>query len=118
MKRSEIRGCCVAYEKPGLRCAPSGLRLLRLLESSRIPMSDWAPVFLLPNLRFKDGVSIDEAAIVPSDDPRVRAYVKEQRGFGKFIKKFTDPFGAKTSPAVMIVRNATSKTFRTLEAVS
>src|SRR5256885_14975341 len=28
MKRSEIRGCCVAYEKPGLRCAPSGLRLL------------------------------------------------------------------------------------------
>src|SRR5438445_660432 len=28
MKRSEIRGCCVAREKPGLRCAPSGLRLL------------------------------------------------------------------------------------------
>src|SRR3977135_3137061 len=27
MERSEIRGCCVAYEKPGLRCAPSGLRL-------------------------------------------------------------------------------------------
>src|SRR5712691_10638875 len=53
MERSEIRGRCVAYEKPGLRCAPSGLRLLRLLESSRIPMSDWAPVFLLPNLRFK-----------------------------------------------------------------
>jgi hypothetical protein len=29
--RSEIRRCCVAYEKPGLRCAPSGLRLLHLL---------------------------------------------------------------------------------------
>src|SRR5712691_4196024 len=28
MKRSEIRGCFVAREKPGLRCAPSGLRLL------------------------------------------------------------------------------------------
>jgi len=28
MKRSVIRGCCIAYEKPGLRCAPSGLRLL------------------------------------------------------------------------------------------
>jgi molybdate transport system substrate-binding protein len=30
MKRSEIRGCVAAYEKPGLRFAPSGLRLLLL----------------------------------------------------------------------------------------
>src|SRR5947208_1510577 len=29
MTRSEIRGCFVGREKPGLRCAPSGLRLLR-----------------------------------------------------------------------------------------
>jgi len=28
MKQSEIRGCFVAREKPGLRCAPSGLCLL------------------------------------------------------------------------------------------
>jgi len=28
MKRSEIRGCFIVCEKPGLRCAPSGLRLL------------------------------------------------------------------------------------------
>jgi hypothetical protein len=38
MKRSEIRGCCVAYEKPGLRCAPSGLRLLISSWRSRNPI--------------------------------------------------------------------------------
>jgi hypothetical protein len=27
MKQSEIRGCCVAHEKPGLRFAPSGYKL-------------------------------------------------------------------------------------------
>jgi len=29
MERSEIRACFVACEKPGLRCAPSGLRAQR-----------------------------------------------------------------------------------------
>ena len=28
MKRSEIRDCFIVCQKPGLRCAPSGLRLL------------------------------------------------------------------------------------------
>jgi hypothetical protein len=28
MQRTEIRGCCIAYEKPGLRCAPARLGLL------------------------------------------------------------------------------------------
>src|SRR5947209_4961561 len=35
MERSKIRGCCVAYEKPGFRCAPSGLRLLRCRKARR-----------------------------------------------------------------------------------
>ncbi len=39
MERSEIRGCCVADVKPGLRCAPSGLRLL-LHEPKPIPHSE------------------------------------------------------------------------------
>jgi hypothetical protein len=62
-------------------------------------MTDWTPIFVLPNLRFNDGVSVDEAAVVPGDDPRVRAYVKKHRDFGKFINKFTDPFGAKSNLA-------------------
>ncbi len=81
-------------------------------------MSNWIPLFVLPNIRVKDGVSIDEAAIVPNDEPRVRAYVRDHGDFGMFIKKFTDPFGAKSGPGVMLLRNEVANTFRTMEAVS
>jgi hypothetical protein len=34
MERSEIRGCFITRENPGLRCAPSGLRLLTAADAT------------------------------------------------------------------------------------
>jgi hypothetical protein len=58
----------------------------------------WNPVFLLPNLRIKQEVSVGEAAIVPMGDPRVQLYSKQYPEFLAFVRKFTDPFGVKCAP--------------------
>ena len=55
----------------------------------------WNPVFLLPNLRIEQEVSVGEAAIVPMGDPRVQLYSKQYPEFLAFVRKFTDPFGVK-----------------------
>jgi len=39
-------------------------------------MPGWTPVFLLPNLRLKESVAVDEAAMVAVDDERIRAYCR------------------------------------------
>ncbi len=63
-------------------------------------MSDWIPIFLMPNLRVGHEVVAEEMAIVPFDDPRVAAYEKEFPDFGRFVRKFTDPFGMRIAPGV------------------
>jgi len=81
-------------------------------------MSDWIPIFLLPNLRIAHAVAVDEMAIVPFDDERVRAYEKDYPDFRQFVGKFTDPFGARIAPGVLLLRNTAPRTYRTMEAVS
>lgn len=78
----------------------------------------WTPVFLLPNIRVKESVAVDEAAIVAVDDERIRAYCRQYPAFGRFIGKFTDPFGARSTPGILLLQTSSRKTFRTLEAVS
>ena len=51
-------------------------------------MSDWIPIFLMPNLRVGHEIIAEEMAIVPFDDPRVAAYEKEFPEFRRFVRKF------------------------------
>jgi hypothetical protein len=78
----------------------------------------WNPVFLLPNLRIKQEVSVGEAAIVPADDPRAQLYSKQYPEFRAFVRKFTDPFGVKCAPGVLLLESTSNPTFRSMEAVS
>jgi hypothetical protein len=81
-------------------------------------MSDWIPIFLMPNLRVGHEVVAEEMAIVPFDDPRVASYEKEFPDFRRFVRKFTDPFGAHIAPGVFLLHTKAPKTFRSIEAVS
>jgi hypothetical protein len=81
-------------------------------------MPEWNPVFLLPNLRIKHAVMAPEAAIVPPDDERVRAYSQQYPQFGQFLSKFTDPFGVRNAPGVLLLNETARPTFRSMEAVS
>src|SRR6267378_69122 len=81
-------------------------------------MSDWIPIFLMPNLRVDHEVVADAMAIVPSDDPRVAAYEKEFPDFRRFARRFTDPFGAHIAPGILLLHSNAPKTFRSIEAVA
>jgi hypothetical protein len=92
--------------------------MVEITESSGGVMPEWNPVFLLPNLRIKHGVSAPEAAIVPPDDERVRLYARRYPEFGRFLGKFTDPFGVRNAPGVLLLKGEAPLTYRSMEAVS
>jgi hypothetical protein len=81
-------------------------------------MPGWTPVFLLPNLRVKENVAVDEAAMVDVDDERIRAYCRQYPAFRRFVGKFTDPFGARSTPGILLLQTSARGSFRTLEAMS
>jgi hypothetical protein len=82
------------------------------------PVTKWVPLFVMPNLRVINSVGVDEAAIVNADDQRVRDYCRQFPDFRKFIRKFTDPFGSKMNPGILLLQLDAGKNFRTMEAVS
>jgi hypothetical protein len=57
-------------------------------------------------------------AIVPCDDERVKAYEREFPQFRQFVRKFTDPFGARISPGVFLLRQPVPPVYRSIEAVA
>jgi hypothetical protein len=81
-------------------------------------MPEWIPVFLLPNLRMSHDVTTDEMAIVPCDDERVRSYERDFPQFRQFVRKFTDPFGARIAPGVFMLRQSAPLVYRNIEAVA
>src|SRR3984893_1782333 len=81
-------------------------------------MAEWIPVFLMPNLRVAHDITVDEMAIVPSTDERLQAYETKHPQFRQFLQKFTDPFGARVSPGVLLLRSDAPETFKSIEAIS
>jgi hypothetical protein len=84
----------------------------------RHKMSDWIPVFLMPNLRVAHEIVSEEMAIVPCTDERLKPYESSHPQFKQFVQKFTDPFGARVSPGVLLLRSDAPGTFKSIEAVS
>ncbi len=81
-------------------------------------MPEWLPVFLLPNLRIAHDVAVEEMAIVPFDDPRVLSYERDFPDFRRFVRKFTDPFGARIAPGVLLLRQSAPGIYQSIEAVA
>ncbi len=71
-------------------------------------MTEWIPVFL----------TADEMAIVPCTDERLKSYEAKHPQFKQFLQQFTDPFGARVSPGVLLLRSDAPETFKSIEAVS
>ena len=78
----------------------------------------WVPLFVMPNLRVKEPVSLRQAAIVSPDDDRVRAYGRQYPQFRRFISKFRGPFGARCEPGIFLMQTRIRKSFRSIEAMS
>ena len=82
-------------------------------------MSDWNPVVVLPNLCLTDAIECgDHAAIVPSTDARAEALAKDDPNLGGFLTRFTDAFGKKITPSILLFRADAPKQYLSGEAIS
>lgn len=81
-------------------------------------MNDWKPVFVLPNVVLKAAIGCDIAALAPADDRRVTALKRAQPMFHEFLGRFSDNFGEKFEPAVLLLRADTAPRMYTVAALA
>ncbi|GMV63761.1 MAG: hypothetical protein AMXMBFR74_29280 [Parvibaculum sp.] len=79
---------------------------------------DWTPVFVLPNIPLETAIGCDIAAVTPTDDRRIVALKREHPTFRQFLSRFSDNFGEKFEPAVLILNTAASSRFRDVAALA
>jgi hypothetical protein len=78
---------------------------------------DWTPVFVLPNVPLDQAVECEIAAIAPAHDTRVKALKRAHPTFEQFLNRFSDNFGAKFEPAVLLLDAAAPPSFRDVSAL-
>jgi hypothetical protein len=81
-------------------------------------MTDWDPVSVLPNITLEEPIGEELAALAPANDDRIRALKKTHANFRSFLRKFTDAFGAKVHPSVLLVRSDAPRSIYTVEALA
>ncbi|MCP8893328.1 hypothetical protein KYK29_00165 [Shinella daejeonensis] len=64
---------------------------------------EWTPVFVLPNVPLDQAVGCEIAAIAPAHDHRVKALKRAHPTFKQFLNRFSDNFGEKFEPAVLLL---------------
>ncbi|HEY6833796.1 MAG TPA: hypothetical protein VI251_15045, partial [Pseudolabrys sp.] len=72
-------------------------------------MTEWAPIWVLPNLRLKEPIEGNKAALVSFSDPRISALASKHKGFNSYLGRFTDAFGVRQQPAVLIAKKSEAK---------
>ena len=78
----------------------------------------WTAATVLPNIALQEPIEGGLAALVPRHDPRVKALCREHPNFRKFLAKFTDAFGEKLHPAVLIVRTDAPQSIFNIDALA
>lgn len=79
---------------------------------------EWTPVFVLPNLPLDQAVECDIAAIAPAHDHRVKALKRAHPTFKQFLNRFSDNFGEKFEPAVLLLDADAPPSFRDIAALA
>jgi hypothetical protein len=80
--------------------------------------NDWTPILVLPNLQLQDSVGCEIAAVAPAHDARVAAVKRYQPMFRRFLNRFSDNFGQKFEPAVLILHSDAPPAFREISALA
>ncbi len=80
-------------------------------------MSDWNIIFILHNLSLNNPIEYNYIALVPSSDSRVQKLIKKHDKLKYFINNFTDQFGRKISPSIIVVRDDAPRNLLSSEAI-
>lgn len=67
------------------------------------------PIWVMPNLRLKEPIEGKKAALVSFTDPRIVALAKKHKLFNSYMSRFTDAFGVRQQPAVLLAKKSKAK---------
>lgn len=81
-------------------------------------MDDWIAATVLPNIDLDEPIEGGLIALVPRHDNRVDALCKAYPNLKTFLGNFTDAFGVKLHPALLIIRNDAPKSVFTIDALA
>lgn len=68
-------------------------------------MTDWIPIAVLPNASVREPIAMEDIALLPRTDKRVKAAARHQPRLRKFLRRFTDAFGQRVEPSVLMIRD-------------
>lgn len=75
-------------------------------------MAPRIPMAVLPNTSVREPIAMEDIALLAPTEPRVRAAGRRPPRFQKFLRRFSDAFGQKVEPAVLMIREAAPQHFR------
>jgi hypothetical protein len=81
-------------------------------------VDEWLPVFALPNLALDEAIETTVAALVPSHDTRVKGLREKHSSFDQFLRRFSDSFGVRFEPALILLKADAPKMFFDIGALS
>lgn len=81
-------------------------------------MTSWRAMAVLPNIELETPVEGGLAALVGHEDPRLKAIRRAHPNFHRLLSRFTDAFGVKLRPAVLIQRADAPDWTRNIDAIA
>jgi len=81
-------------------------------------MSEWLPMFALPNIETRQPIEVDGFALVSIHDERLQRMVKKHRRFGSYLKRFKNEFGEQIVPSILICRDDAPERYRGVDAIA
>lgn len=78
----------------------------------------WLPMVVLPNIHVRCRVEANWAAIVGQQDARVKDIRRDDPVFDVFLERFTDAFGVKHRPSVVLMQPEAPSTYRIGRAIA
>jgi len=80
-------------------------------------MPEWRAVAVLPNIYTSDAFDGGPIAVTSANDSRVQEITASQPKLLEFLSRFTDAFGVKLSPAILVVKDDLFDKLRTTNAI-
>lgn len=81
-------------------------------------MSQWTPIYLLPNVKLEVPIECEGITLTNHNDPRVFAARERAKNFDEFLRRFSSNFGERFIPAVLMVQDDEEKRPRDVEGLA
>jgi hypothetical protein len=81
-------------------------------------MPNWVPGYLLANFDTRDSIENDYYSLMSANDSRVVSIRRQHSQFDSLVRKFTDQFGVKIVPSVLMVQDRSGSDLLKVEAAA